>query len=353
MSRDIDLSKPQQKSYGDESIPVISEAKSIVREEPWSIHVADPFLQSFLSSTFDPAEYLNFNLPSLDCANTSHSNKSGTPINELFPVAQNLVSQVSANSARLTSILTQLTDEILRSGNRLTYEVEILRENTLNISEALAGVLRNDLARFVPTEIENDPKKGSGNLETSNANLMVKNQDPSFLKELQRLTLVRSRLESVIETFGDAMLWSFPPSEVSTASSFLSVSGPDIGLGSDGISTEEKGHQVSKKIRNEVTELLNSDDPISGIRSAKKRVEELKELVIVWKGTSEERARHKFIESLARMVDERNKELLRDIEQDSRFRRTSRMSQDNDKSEDSKPLPGYGLISQLQKLRGS
>ncbi|RKF64179.1 hypothetical protein OnM2_020090 [Erysiphe neolycopersici] len=358
MSWDSELSKYRQKNHDGDVIAVLSEAKSIATDEPWSLHVADPSLQSFLGPSFDPADYLNNNLPSIDRADISHSNKSDTFINELFPVAQNLVSQVSTNSARLTTILTQLTDEILRSGNRLAYEVEILRENTLNLSEALTGVLHDDLAKFVPTGINNDQKRENEVLETTNStpkleSHALKNHEPSFLKELRTLTLVKSRLEEVIKTFGDAMLWSFPPSEVSTVSSFLSVSGPDIGSGSEGTSMEEKGQQVSKKIRCEISELLNSGDPISGIELAAKRVEELKELVIVWKGTSEERARLKFIESLARMVEDRHRDLLRDTENDSRSIRGSNIVQIDDKSEENKPLVGYGFINQLQKLRGS
>ncbi|POS85663.1 hypothetical protein EPUL_002373 [Erysiphe pulchra] len=358
MSWDPELSKYRQRSYGGEVIAVPNEAESIATDEPWSLHAADPFLQSFLSPTFDPADYLNNNLPSIDRAKISHLNKSGTFINELFPVAQDLVSQVSANSARLTTVLTQLTDEILRSGNRLAYEVEILRENTLNLSEALTGTLHDDLAKFVPKCIDNGQEKDTEVLKISNKTPILEshalvNHEPSFVKELRILTLVRSRLEEVIKTFGDAMLWSFPPSEVSTASSFLSVSGPDLGSGSDGTSMEEKGQQVSKKIRSEISELLNSDDLINGIESAAKRVEELKELVIVWKGTSEERARLKFIESLARMVEDRHRDLLRDTENNSRSLRGSKVMQIDEKSEENKPLVGYGFINQLQKLRGS
>lgn len=358
MSWDSELRKYRRKSHEGEVTLVPSEAISITNDEPWSLHLTDPFLESFLSPTFDPADYLNNNLSFIDRTNVSDLNKGSSFINDIFPVAQNLVSQLSANSTRLTTILTQLTDEILRSGNRLAYEVEILRENTLNLSEALVGVLHDDLAKFVPTVTDNSQKKDSEALEMANSTSILKshaleNHEPSFVKELRTLTLVRSRLEKVIKTFGDAMLWSFPPSEVSTAASFLSVSGPDISSGLDGTSIEEKGQQVSKKIRSEISELLSSDDPISGIESAAKRVEELKELVIVWKGTAEERARLKFIENLARMVEDRHRDLLRVTENDSCNLRKSKIVTVDDKSEENKPLAGYGFINHLQKLRGS
>jgi hypothetical protein len=58
-------------------------------------------------------------------------------------------------------------------------------------------------------------------------------------------------------------------------------------------STEEKGQQVSRQLRDEIADLLIGGDPIDGIEAAAKRVEELKELAVVWKGTAEERARIK------------------------------------------------------------
>jgi hypothetical protein len=157
-------------------------------------------------------------------------------------------------------------------------------------------------------------------------------------------------LETVIKTFGDAMAWTFPPSEVSVSSSFLSVSAPEPG--SDMHSTEEKGQQVSKQLRDEIADLLIGGDPIDGIEAAAKRVEELKELAIVWKGTAEERARIKFVESLAKMVEDRHRDLLREAEQDSRLRqRVETLHEEVEVS--SGDSRGYGFISQLQKLRGS
>jgi hypothetical protein len=160
----------------------------------------------------------------------------------------------------------------------------------------------------------------------------------------------------VIKTFGDAMSWTFPPSEVSVTSSFLSVSAPEPG--SEAYSIEEKGQQVSKKLRDEIADLLvGSGDHLDGIETAARRVEELKELTKVWKGTAEEKGRVKFVDSLAKMVEERHRELLREAEQDGRISSRIEARSDVTRSSDagngveSKPQSGYGFINQLQKMR--
>ena len=120
---------------------------------------------------------------------------------------------------------------------------------------------------------------------------------------------------------------------------------------------EEKAQQVSKKLRDEIADLLTGGDPVDGIEAAAKRVEELKELAKVWKGTAEEKARLKFIESLAKMVEDRHRELLRDAEQDNRlssridFQGDIPRSVDTSNGAESKSQSGYGFIDQLKKMR--
>ncbi|KAI9648682.1 hypothetical protein NHQ30_003320 [Ciborinia camelliae] len=342
--------------------------------QPKSTHIADPALQSFLNPSFDPADYLNSALPSLQSSNTSSSSRNSVSLAELSTQTQTLLSHLSAHTTRLTTTLTQLTDEILRSGSRLAYEVEVLRGETLGLSEALTEVLQDDVTKFVPEGLENDLARRptrSGDLhntsrarsatvtipktptaEDTNSTKIV---DPPYITQLRTLTLVRSRLDTVIKTFGDAMAWTFPPSEVSVTSSFLSVSAPEPG--SEAHSTQEKGQQVSRRIRDEIADLLIGNDPIDGIEAAAKRVQELKELALVWKGTAEERARSKFVESLAKMVEDRHRDLLRDAEQDGQL--SQRMGtlnvQENSVSSigENKAQSGYGFINQLQRLRGS
>jgi len=333
--------------------------------KPKSTHVADPALQPFLSPSFDPAEYFNTTLPNLRSSPQS-SSKNGIPLVDLSTQTQTLLSQLSAHTTRLTTTLTQLTDEILRSGSRLAYEVEVLRGETLGLSEALTEGLQNDISKFVKGGLDQDidrkssrPGETNGTRRGSSATVPktpIKDEsaaviDPPYITQLRTLTLVRSRLETVIKTFGDAMAWTFPPSEVSVTSSFLSVSAPEPG--SEMHSVEEKGQEISQKLRDEIADLLIGGDPIDGIEAAAKRVEELKDLATVWKGTAEERARTKFVEGLAKLVEDRHRELLRDAEHNDRLRQRVETLQETVNTEEVKTQGGYGFISQLQKFRGS
>jgi hypothetical protein len=340
---------------------------------PKSSHVADPQLQAFLSPSFDAADFLNSTLPHL---NASGGQSKGDEVNlaELSTQTQTLLSHLSAHTTRLTNTLTQLTDEILRSGSRLAYEVEVLRGETLGLSEALTEGLQDDISKFVPIGIEQDlarrPSRTVESDSTKRRSSMVViakpavgegitiQKDPEYIAQLRTLTLVRTRLDTVIKTFGDAMSWTFPPSEVSVSSAFLSVSAPE--LGSDAHSTEEKGQQVSKKLRDEIADLLlSSGDPVDGIEAAAKRVEELKQLAMVWRGTAEEKARTKFVESLAKMVEDRHRDLLREAELDSRnagkgdgSKSDTVKSADSGSAVNERGQSGYGFINQLQKMRG-
>jgi hypothetical protein len=352
------------------SVHQIAPAETIV---PKSSHVADPILQPFLAPSFDVADFLNTTLPSLAISSSQHTRSQDVSLTELSTQTQTLLSNLSAHTTRLTNTLTQLTDEILRSGSRLAYEVEVLRGETLGLSEALTEGLQDDISKFLPEGLDGHlARRPSRSAETSGSRRrsstitapkipvedvpVEQSRDPAYITQLRTLTSVRNRLETVIKTFGDAMSWTFPPSEVSVTSSFLSVSAPEPG--SEAHSIEEKGQQVSKKLRDEIADLLVGGDPVDGIEAAARRVEELKELAKVWKGTAEEKGRVKFVDSLAKMVEDRHRELLREAEHDGRI--SSRIEQrsdgvrthDTSNSGDSKPQSGYGFINQLQKMRG-
>ncbi|KAI2462779.1 hypothetical protein F4781DRAFT_418988 [Annulohypoxylon bovei var. microspora] len=342
--------------------------------QPRTHHVTDPSLESFLSPSFNPAEYLNASLPPLQTSASSslnHSTDGAVPLAELSTQAQTQLSQLNAHTTRLTNTLTQLTDDILRSGSRLAYEVELLRGETLSLSETLSEGLHEDIAKFIPNGIQAQQDiKASGASQANSRRaseaiaptnlepipLDGNNQDPPYISQLQTLTLVRSRLDTVVKTFGEAMEFVFPPSELSVSSSFLSVSAPEPGK--EAHSTEEKGQQVLKQLKEEISTLLTKGaDPVEGIEKAAHRIEELKELTKVWKGTAEEKGRSKFIDSLAKMVEDRHKELLREVEQNGRrdgkadldggSRKTTATSDTG--GAESKPL--YGIMSQLQRLR--
>jgi hypothetical protein len=336
---------------------------------PRSSHVADPALQPFLNPSFDPAEYLNATLPTLQTSSGAHSAKGAVPLAELSSQTQTLLSQLSAHTTRLTTTLTQLTDEILRSGSRLAYEVEVLRGETLGLSESLTDNLQGDVVKFVPGGLDQSLARKHSRATDANGHrrrastvvtprtpireeppLPLPVEDPPYITKLRTLTLVRSRLDTVVKTFGEAMAWTFPPSEISVTSSFLSVSAPEPGSASH--TTEEKGQEVLQKLRDEIADLLIGEDPVSSIEAAAKRVEELKELAVVWKGTAEDKARIRFVDSLAKMVEDRHRDLLREAESDVSLRRRVETLEENVATE-SKSQGGYGFISQLQKLRGA
>lgn len=341
--------------------------------EPKSSHTADPFLRDFLSPNFDPASYLNSKLPALATKSASGASLTASgavSLTELSKQASTLLSQVNAQTTRLLDTLTLLTDDILRSGSRLAYEVELLRGETLNLSEALNETLKEDIAVFVPGGLEGAENKKSapkelsaegeaakGGLSIPTSQLENMSLDPLPVQQLKTLTLVRSRIETVIKTFGDAMDFSFPPSEVSVGSSFLSVSAPEPGT--DNQNSEEKGQAKLQKLRDEITELLQkSDDPVTGIETAANRIEDLKAIAQVWKDTAEEKGRQKFIDSLAKMVEDRHKELVKEAA--SKADGPARAAKPAGSAvptvvapEDGRAPPGgFGLINQLQKLRG-
>ena len=338
--------------------------------QPTSSHVSDPFLQPFLDPEFDPAAYLNSSLSPLQQGNTTQSRtkngKPPAPLSELSSESQTLANQLNAHTTRLSNTLTQLTDDILRSGSRLAYEVELLRGETIGFSETLNETLKEDIERFIPGGLQVDDAAEDKSSKSQPATTMdqpskdITNpegvpgplNEPDFIKQLRVLTLVRSRLDTVIKTFGEAMDFVFPPSELTVGSSFLSVSAPEPGKGDQ--SSEEKGQQVLKALREEISKALADDeDPVRGIEKAAQRVGELKELSVVWKGTAEEKGRARFIESLAKMVEDAHKELMKGMESGGARKGGEGRRKDGgmDDGEPTAPSGGYGLISQLQRIR--
>ena len=276
-------------------------------------------LGAFQQASFDPAEYLNNTLPSLSrssAASRSSSSSVAVPLTELSSATQALLAQLNAQTSRLSITLTQLTDEILRTGSRLAYEVDVLRGDTSGLSDALEDTLRADVARFLPPaksaerQHENDrplSATASGN-DTNNAATAAARLPP-HLAQLKTLTLVRERLDSVIKVFGDAMQWVLPPSEMSMASSLISVSTPD--QNADEADRERKGREFAASIRGEVEELVASGraNRASGLDDAMDRIEALKVLAQVWKGTAEEKARLKILDGFVRFIEEKNRNL--------------------------------------------
>lgn len=296
-------------------------AISSTAARPKTQHVADSNIQAFLQQDFDPADYLNSTLPTLSATGgprgaptTQHGR--AIPLSELSSQLQTLLSQLNAQTTRLSNTLTQLTDEIIRSGGRLAYEVEVLRGEATGLTDTLDDGLRKDIelfslqgvdkADFDPTAEAGQTTNGEG---TAEARIGALNE-PEYLERLRTLTAVRSRLDAVIKVFGDAMAWPVAPSEFSgVASSFISVSTPESEA--DSRSREEKAKDFAEKLRAEINEVIGTGNDMSSLEAAAAKLDELRQLAEVWKGTAEEKARLKLVESLRKPVEEREKALGR------------------------------------------
>ncbi|KAJ9631928.1 hypothetical protein H2203_000329 [Taxawa tesnikishii (nom. ined.)] len=340
----------------------VSSAARDSRVEPKSPHVADPALQPFLATKFDPADYLNATLPSLAINNPPRdASAERASLADLSSQTQTLLSQLNAQTSRLSSTLTQLTDDILRSGSRLAYEVEILRGETSGLSDALTGGLQEEIKLFVPSsavQSEGDAGQHEAGAEGPNARApQPANREhvaePEYIVNLRTLTLVRSRLESVIKIFGEAMQWPLAPSELSIASSLISVSAPDTGS-ADNRNREEKGREYAQKLRDEISSLIENAPTLEeGMEAATQKIDELRELAMVWKGTAEEKARTRFVESLMKPIEEAQKALARKVESQRRGGSGSRgVDYRYDDSSRAASEGGYGFIKNLQRIKG-
>ncbi|KAF2243651.1 hypothetical protein BU26DRAFT_523239 [Trematosphaeria pertusa] len=333
------------------------------RAAPKSPHVSEPALAPFLQPQFDPADYLNAALPSLSLSSVSaRPLKQGHSVSlaELSSHTQDLLSQLNAHTTRLSTILTQLTDDILRSGARLAYEVEVLRGETIGLTETLTEGLKGDVEKFLPGGITLEAKEAPDETpdavnqhgeeqKPTTAKDAPDSTTPDYITQLHTLTLVRSRLETVIKVFGEAMHWTIPPSEISLTSSLISVSAPEPGT--DASSREQKGKEFAASLRSEISDLITGD-PESGAAAAGVRIQALRDLAQVWKGTAEEKARSKFIEGLARLAEEKQ----RDVEKEKE-RRQPRVGRSGSVP---KPQPppmqqqrSGGFLDNLQRIRGN
>lgn len=285
--------------------------------EPKSSHVADSSVQPFLQPDFDPVDYLNSTLPPLSLSSTAQRAGRAVALPELSSQLQTLLAQWNAQTTRLSNTLTQLTDEIIRSGSRLAYEVEVLRGETLGLTDTFETGLKKELELFVPGKSVEDEKitpPGANEHETGNIEARKdageapdKSIEPEFLEKLRQLATVRERLDAVVKTFGSAMQWPLAPSETSLTSSLISVSGPESS--DDTRTREEKGKEYAEKLRNEINDLLAIG--AEGLDAANARVDEMRGLAEIFKGTAEEKARLRFVESLQKTVDDKRKALGR------------------------------------------
>ena len=276
-----------------------------------SAHVADDALAPFLLSNFDPADYLNATLPSLSLSSlSSRPLKSGNSVSlaALSTQTQDLLSLLNGHTTRLSAILTQLTDDILRSGGRLAYQVDVLRGETIGLAETLTDGLKDDINRFVPSGLSLKAEQTDEEIAAPGLD-EIDETTPEHISDLRTLTTVRSRLETVIKVFGEAMHWTIPPSEVSLGASLISVSAPEPGA--DSASREQKGKEFAANLRAEIANLITGDLD-GGVDKAEVRIQALRDLAHVWKGTAEEKARAKFVDSLAKLAEDKQRDVERE-----------------------------------------
>lgn len=340
---------------------VTSAARTLASQiDSKSPHVSDSNIQPFLQPEFDAAAYLNSTLPALSTSSTTARTGRTVPLADLSSQLQTLLNQLNAQTSRLSNALTQLTDEIIRSGSRLAYEVEVLRGETTGLTDTFQNELRNDIGNLAPqhanphdqTSVEPAAAIASEiEVGTTKAIGDVTAHEPEFLDRLRALTTVRGRLDAVIKTFGSAMQWPVAPSELSLASSLISVSAPENG--EDDRSREEKGKEFADSLRTEINVLLSTG--AEGVEAANARVNELRILAEVWKGTAEEKARLKLVDALQRLVDTKGSTVGRSRTPDGRKYGTSparghdlRYGPANSSQLSGEGASGYGFLHNLR-----
>lgn len=322
--------------------------------EAKSSHVEDASLQPFLQAEFDAADYLNTTLPSLSFSNNNinttrdaqgQAQATRVSLADLTTRTQSLLSHLNAQTSRLTVTLNHLTDDILRSGTRLAYEVEMLRGETVGLSELLNQGLKEDIACFVP-EASTIPPEASSDQPASGVIA-----EPDYIVRLRTLTHVRARLDSVIQVFGSAMQWPLAPSDLeSTSSSLISVTAPSAPDPATSRDLEDKARDHVQRLRSEVQELLRgATNTEEGIEAAQEKIEATRLLAGVWKGTAEEKARIKVVEGLMKVLEDEQRVLTRKTE--ATRRTASPSAQLGDVSASSTRHGGYGFIKNLQKLK--
>lgn len=270
-------------------------------------------LEGLLDDQFDAVQYLDDILPSLNLTSKGQPAKQNrvAAVQSVSVETQSLLSKLNTYNIRTSTELTNLTDEILRSGNRLAYEVEVLRSDAGSLYDMLSTTLQQDIRQFVHQQAANpdiglDAADESGQTPISKASAV--SGDPEFMQQLRLLGHVKLRLEEVIRVFGDALKWPIPPSDVSVASSLISVSAPELGVASS--AEDDKARATIRQYREEINDLLNSDGGgQAGLDAASKKVQSFQDLAVVWRGTAEEKARNRVVDGFAKIVEDRRRAL--------------------------------------------
>lgn len=151
-----------------------------------------------------------------------------------------------------------------------------------------------------PSEEEHEEEKPTSPIITPPSHPSSPLEPPS-LPRLRTLLHVRTQLQRCISQFNLALTIPFPPSLLSPANPIVSST--------DAEAQEAKGQAALARIKQEIFDLLaDREGRGGGVERARERVRELREVVGVWKGTGEERARGRWVEGLEGMVDEERRE---------------------------------------------
>lgn len=98
---------------------------------------------------------------------------------------------------------------------------------------------------------------------------------------------------------------------------------------------------------------MMAEDSSAGLEKARARVEELREVVGVWKGTGEEKARGKWVDGLARVVEEEDRKRSEGVT--GRRRGVSAAGRKAAEEQQGRPSAeisrGPGFLRNLQRLR--
>ncbi|KAL9602679.1 MAG: hypothetical protein Q9219_001669 [cf. Caloplaca sp. 3 TL-2023] len=332
-----------------------------------SSHLSEPSLHAFLSPTFSAPSYLNSSFPpppappsAVPKSTTSPTTTTPQSLTSIVSQTQSHISTLSAHTSRLSATLTALTDDILRSSSRLTYEIELLRGEANGLIFALSepGDLNDAITTFLPYGLphitQNTPQQAplsspavtAPNPSSIPATTTTKpaeerlseaaaaaattttpsaspekspgthpnpqNEEPSPpILPLSNLLHIRSSLQKTTQLFSLALSWPMPPSLLPSPpqnSSLISISSPST---QESIAeAEAKGQEALGRLKAEIEGMMLREEEEeeeegegSGVERARERVKELRACVGVWRGTGEEGARRKWVEGLEGWVE--------------------------------------------------
>lgn len=207
---------------------------------------------------------------------------------ELHSATSQLLSQLDHASQELTWKLEETMTDLLKSGPRLNYEVELLRSG-------VAGLV---------SDIDEVSEKRVEPTESSKAS--------EAMRRLEQLERVRSKMQEVEAVLREAEIL-FSDEQAAT---------------------------------NEVITLIDNKD----VEGALKKVERLAELVQVWKGTSQYSAKVKFVAGLRKRIEEALSNITSQQQRGNEGAQLNRSGTPS--SARSSPAPEqesyYGLLGQLR-----